>query len=174
MADLKAPAARMRYTRLAKAIESGTLIGKKNTSSQGVPESPNEASKKRKKTAFDSEDDEEGSQKTLLGRGRQASGAGSLYEGLKGRKNALGDKVDGSPAAKKRTKLTKTKAAAEDNKAENISAGTRINGPKPAKSKISPFTAAKAFQDTDLPPGTKSPAFPDPTSEDVSPSSINK
>jgi hypothetical protein len=151
MADLKPPAARMRYTRLAKAIESGTLIGKKNTPFQGGSEKINEASKKRKKTAFDSDDDDERSQKPLLGKGRQLSEAGTLYEESNCGKNALGDKADGTPAAKKVTKLTKIKAATEGGKADGISAGTDINGPKSAKPKILPFTVAKASPNIDLP-----------------------
>ncbi|KAI9822832.1 MAG: hypothetical protein M1826_000411 [Phylliscum demangeonii] len=52
-ASLKPPAARMRYTRLRRAIESGTLIGTHGTPFQGGHERTTEAQRKRKKTGLD-------------------------------------------------------------------------------------------------------------------------
>lgn len=56
--NLKAPAARMRYTRLRRAIESGTLIGTHGTPFQGGADKIAEGRKKRKKISDES--DEEG------------------------------------------------------------------------------------------------------------------
>lgn len=53
--NLKAPAARMRYTRLRRAIESGTLTGTHGTPFQGGQEKPADATKKRRRSSLSEE-----------------------------------------------------------------------------------------------------------------------
>lgn len=56
MTKLKPPAARMRYTRLRRAIESGTLIGTHGTPFQGGADKIVEARRKRNKISDDSDE----------------------------------------------------------------------------------------------------------------------
>ena len=80
--NLKASAARMRFSRLVKAIECGTPIERNDTLSQRGIEKITEASKKRKNAMVDSDDSESG-------------------------KKALCDQVDDAPAEKSMTPSNK-------------------------------------------------------------------
>lgn len=57
MTKLKPPAARMRYTRLRRAIESGTLIGTHGTPFQGGADKTTDARRKRNKRSDDSDEE---------------------------------------------------------------------------------------------------------------------
>ncbi|MCJ1466350.1 hypothetical protein MMC07_004969 [Pseudocyphellaria aurata] len=72
---LKPPAARMRYTRLRRAIESGTLIGTHGTPFQGGTDKTTEARRKRNKRSDDSDEESAFVTRTPIG-GRLPHGSG--------------------------------------------------------------------------------------------------
>lgn len=56
--NLKAPAARMRFTRLSRAIKNGTIVGTQGVPSQGSPDKNARTQKKRKRAAEASDDED--------------------------------------------------------------------------------------------------------------------
>lgn len=148
--DLKGPAARMRFTRLVKAIESGALIEKSGESSQGGPQKATEVSKKRKKTMTDG-DDSATDQDTLLQTDKPASTAENVSDNSKGGKIALGDKAEDTLAARKSAKPSPKKAATNKNK-------TGISNL--ASSETKSFKSMEVEAEVDLPKvGAQVPSF---------------
>lgn len=143
----------MRFTRLVKAIECGTSIEKNGTSSQGGPDKITEASKKRKKTICDS-DDSAMNQNNLLKKGQPASSAGNFGDDSDGGNIALGDKADGTLAARTPTKPRERKVATGDSEIDvsNL-ASSGMNSSKPIGFELQSFSAEEASQDINLPSG---------------------
>lgn len=105
MTNLKAPAARMRYTRLRRAIEGGTLIGTTGTPFQGSAEKIAEARKKRK-TISDDTDEEGHSVFQTPTSDRLAPKSGSSNEAQGSYNTAQQSHSDDLPSAKKQRRTS--------------------------------------------------------------------
>lgn len=101
--NLKAPAARMRYTRLRRQIENGTLIGTHGTPFQRSPEKTYDPFKKRKRHVEDMDDEE-----TLMRKDAEKIKPENKYLSDEYKTNTLYERSeDEAPLAKRRaTQLT--------------------------------------------------------------------
>ena len=110
----------MRFARLVKAIECGTLFKKNGTTSQRAPQIITEASKKRKKRVLESNDGT-ANQNTLLKTDQIASDDEGFADDFEDGKIALGDKADDIPTAEKSMRPPAKKVAMSKSKTGTIS-----------------------------------------------------
>lgn len=108
MTKLKPPAARMRYTRLRRAIESGTLIGTHGTPFQGGADKIVEARRKRSKIS-DGVDEEDGYVVQAPTSSRLARESGSSQD-VHDSNNTIAQRsdLDDMPRVKKQRRTSKT------------------------------------------------------------------
>lgn len=117
---LKPPAARMRYTRLRRAIEGGTLIGTHGTPFQGGAEKVVEVRKKRKGHTHGSRAEEEDDPEPIVTRSggrnmRSEDGSAGQYE----TEQSTGDEK--APSLKGRARALKREVDADEEKAVSAS-----------------------------------------------------
>lgn len=101
----------MRYTRLRRAIESGTLIGTHGTPFQGGADKTAEARKKRKKISGDSDEEGASVDRTPTS-GRLALESGSYKSVSDFDEMAQEIESDSVPSAKKQRRASKTPSEA--------------------------------------------------------------
>lgn len=136
----------MRFTRLVKAIECGTPIEKNGTPSLGGSEKISEVSKKRRKRVVEG-DDSAMNQNTLLKTDQPNSNVGEFADDSDGGKmalgDALGDKADDIPAAKKFTSPPTKKVAINKSRIgiNSDSASLGMSTSKPVGSESEPHSS---------------------------------
>lgn len=155
--DLKPTAARMRYSRLAKAIEKETLNEKNGATFDVGSDEMTEVSKKRKTAKCDMEENDT-NQNTVHEKDPPAPEFEDLHDSTIGGTIPLDDKTDGTPAAKKRAKVSKKKPT--EKISSNVLAGSKINRTKSMKSDTRPSAIEGPSQDTNA-PSSELPAAPE-------------
>lgn len=146
--NLKPPAARMRYTRLAKAIESGMSFEKNSEPCQGGPHESKGASKKRKRAMHESGDSNT-DQNTLPGDGHPASGSENSHNDSDGGNIALSEKLDLALTTRKPTELFNKVVATQDGTV-NSSTSAALPSGKESVSLNTNLTAGLGHNDEDF------------------------
>lgn len=141
MTNLKPPAARMRYTRLRRAIEGGTLIGTHGTPFQGGAEKIAEARKKRK-TISDDTDEEGPSAVRTPNSGRLALESGSSNDVQGSNDTVQESNSDDVPRVKKQRQTSRTPLEAIKSEAPADVFHFGMSRAVPSKNVVTPFNCS--------------------------------
>lgn len=139
MTKLKPPAARMRYTRLRRAIESGTLIGTHGTPFQGGADKIVEARKKRSKIS-DSVDEEDGcvvQAPTSSCLARESGSSRGVHDS--NNTTAQRSNLDDMPRVKKQRRTSKTASEAIKLEAVSDALHPDVDWTMPSNNVVIPF-----------------------------------
>ncbi len=125
------------------------MLNEKNGATDGGgPDSITEASKKRKISMCGNEDNDM-NQKTPLKKGSAAPESVNVWDCASGGNIPLDDKADGTPATKRRTKVSKKKANEEG--LDDLLAGSKVKRTKSVEPDTLSFAIEGASQDTNGP-----------------------